>query len=188
MKKGIIAALLGDGDKLVGATITDGNNDIMLFSTGKAIRFDESQVRSMGRGSRGVKGMKLDSGQKVISMLAAPRSKNEEDKSYGRNAVFLATENGYGKRTRISEFSRHGRGVKGVIGIQTSERNGQAVGACLVSEKDEIMLITNNGVIVRTRVSEVREMGRSTQGVRLNSLDTDQSLITLQRIEEEPVD
>ena len=189
MKKGIIAALLGDGDKLVGATITDGNNDIMLFSnSGKAIRFDESQVRSMGRGSRGVKGMNLASGQKVISMLAAPRSKNKEEGNYERNAVFLATENGYGKRTRISEFSRHSRGVKGVIGIQTSERNGQAVGACLVSEKDEIMLITNNGVIVRTRVSEVREMGRSTQGVRLISLDKDQSLITLQRIEEEPVD
>ena len=189
MKKGIIAALLGDGDKLIGATITDGNNDIMLFSnSGKAIRFDESQVRSMGRGSRGVKGMNLASGQKVISMLAAPRSKNKEEGDYERNAVFLATENGYGKRTRISEFSRISRGAKGVIGIQTSERNGQAVGACLVSEKDEIMLITNNGVIVRTRVSEVREMGRSTQGVRLISLDKDQSLITLQRIEEEPVD
>ena len=93
----------------------------MLFSnSGKAIRFDESQVRAMGRGSRGVKGMNLASGQKVISMLAAPRSKNKEE-SYERNAVFLATENGYGKRTRISEFSKHSRGVKGVIGIQTSK-------------------------------------------------------------------
>ncbi len=189
MKKGIIAALLEDGDKLVGATITDGNNDIMLFSnSGKAIRFDESQVRSMGRGSRGVKGMNLDSGQKVISMLAAPKTIMSDKRDHERNAVFLATENGYGKRTNINEFSKHARGVKGVIGIQTSDRNGPAVGACLVGERDEIMLITNNGVIVRTRVSEVREMGRSTQGVRLISLDRDQSLIALQRIQEEPVD
>ena len=100
--------------------------------------------------------------------------------------AFLATENGYGKRTNIEEFARHSRGVKGVIGIQTSERNGFAVGACLVGDKDEIMLITNDGIIVRTRVSEVREMGRSTQGVRLISLDKDQSLITVQRILEEP--
>ena len=132
--------------------------------------------------------MNLDSGQKVISMLAAPKTIMSDKRDHERNAVFLATENGYGKRTNINEFAKHARGVKGVIGIQTSDRNGPAVGACLVGERDEIMLITNNGVIVRTRVSEVREMGRSTQGVRLISLDRDQSLIALQRIQEEPVD
>ena len=186
MKRGIIAADLKDGDKLVGATITDGKSDIMLFSNaGKSIRFNESQVRPMGRGSRGVRGMNLGLNQKVISMLASPDQAESGEKNE-RNTVFLATENGYGKRTNIEEFARHSRGVKGVIGIQTSERNGFAVGACLVGDKDEIMLITNDGIIVRTRVSEVREMGRSTQGVRLISLDKNQSLITVQRILEEP--
>ena len=186
MKRGIIAADLKDGDKLVGATITDGKSDIMLFSNaGKSIRFNESQVRPMGRGSRGVRGMNLGLNQKVISMLASP-DQGESGEKNERNTVFLATENGYGKRTNIEEFARHSRGVKGVIGIQTSERNGFAVGACLVGDKDEIMLITNDGIIVRTRVSEVREMGRSTQGVRLISLDKNQSLITVQRILEEP--
>ena len=162
-KAGIIAVGLDEGDYLIGAALTDGNHDVMLFSdAGKAVRFDENDVRPMGRTARGVKGMNLDDDQKVIALLVA----GDESQS-----VLTATENGFGKRTPISEYTRHGRGTKGMIAIQTSERNGKVVAATLVNENDEIMLITTGGVLIRTRVSEIREMGRATQGVRLINLD-----------------
>ncbi|EKS73132.1 MULTISPECIES: DNA gyrase subunit A [Caballeronia] len=176
MKKGIIAVGLDEGDYLIGAAITDGQHDVMLFSdAGKAVRFDENDVRAMGREARGVRGMQLEDGQQVIAMLVAG----------GENqSVLTATENGYGKRTPINEYTRHGRGTKGMIAIQTSERNGRVVAATLVEPESEIMLITTAGVLIRTRVSEIREMGRATQGVTLISLDEGTKLSGLQHIAE----
>ncbi|GAP33617.1 DNA gyrase subunit A [Piscinibacter sakaiensis] len=175
-KAGIIAVDLDEGDYLVGAAITDGHHDVMLFSDGgKAVRFDEDDVRPMGRNARGVRGMALDEGQNVIAMLVA------EDET---QSVLTATENGYGKRTGIVEYTRHGRGTKGMIAIQQSERNGKVVAATLVRADDEIMLITDRGVLVRTRVAEIRELGRATQGVTLIALDPGAKLIGLQRIVE----
>lgn len=173
-KAGVIAVDLDEGDYLIGAAVTDGTHDIMLFSdAGKAVRFDENDVRSMGRQARGVRGMNLDDGQQVIALLVA------EDE---QQSVLTATENGFGKRTPISEYTRHGRGTKGMIAIQTSERNGKVVGATLVHVDDEIMLITTAGVLVRTRVAEIREMGRATQGVTLINVDEGSKLSGLQRI------
>jgi DNA gyrase subunit A len=173
---GIIAVDLADGDRLIGVALTDGTHDVMLFSSGgKAVRFDENDVRPMGRNAHGVKGMTLDKGQKVIALLVA------EDEN---QAVLTATENGYGKRTPIVEHTRHGRGTKGMIAIQQSERNGKVVAATLVHTDDEIMLITDRGVLVRTRVSEIRELGRATQGVTLIGLDEGSKLSGLQRIVE----
>lgn len=175
-KAGIIAVNLDDGDYLIGAALTNAQQDVMLFSdAGKAVRFDENDVRPMGRTARGVRGMNLEDGQHVIALLVA---------SDDSQSVLTATENGYGKRTSIAEYTRHGRGTKGMIAIQTSERNGQVVAATLASSNDEIMLITNTGVLVRTRVAEIREMGRATQGVTLISLDDGAKLIGLQRIAE----
>ncbi|MPT52861.1 MULTISPECIES: DNA gyrase subunit A [Delftia] len=175
-KAGIIAVGLDEGDFLIGAALTDGKHDVMLFSDGgKAVRFDENDVRPMGRNARGVKGMTLEEDQSVIAMLVA------EDES---QSVLTATENGYGKRTSIVEYTRHGRGTKGMIAIQQSERNGKVVAATLVHADDEIMLITDTGVLVRTRVSEIRELGRATQGVTLISLDEGAKLGGLQRIVE----
>lgn len=175
-KAGIIAVGLDEGDYLIGAALTDGEHDVMLFSDGgKAVRFDENDVRPMGRNARGVKGMQLEDGQSVIAMLVA------EDEN---QSVLTATENGYGKRTGITEYTRHGRGTKGMIAIQQSERNGRVVAATLVHADDEIMLITDTGVLVRTRVSEIRELGRATQGVTLISLDEGAKLSGLQRIVE----
>ena len=175
-KAGIIAVDLDDGDFLIGAALTDGKHDVMLFSDGgKAVRFDENDVRPMGRTARGVRGMMLEEGQNVIAMLVA------EDE---QQSVLTATQNGYGKRTSITEYTRHGRGTKGMIAIQQSERNGKVVAATLVHADDEIMLITDKGVLVRTRVSEIREMGRATQGVTLIGLDEGSQLSGLQRIVE----
>ena len=175
-KAGIIAVDLDEGDYLVGAALTDGQHDVMLFSDGgKAVRFNEEDVRPMGRNARGVRGMALDDGQSVIAMLVA------EDET---QSVLTATENGYGKRTSIVEYTRHGRGTKGMIAIQQSERNGKVVAATLVRPDDEIMLITDRGVLVRTRVSEIRELGRATQGVTLIALDDGAKLSGLQRIVE----
>ncbi|MGA1167286.1 MAG: DNA gyrase subunit A, partial [Burkholderiaceae bacterium] len=173
-KAGIIAVDLDEGDHLIGAALTAGNDDVMLFSDGgKAVRFDENDVRAMGRNARGVRGMALDEGQSVIAMLVA------EDET---QSVLTATENGYGKRTAMDEYTRHGRGTKGMIAIQQSERNGKVVAATLVTPQDQIMLITDHGVLVRTRVSEVREMGRATQGVTLIALDDGAKLSGMQRI------
>jgi len=179
-KAGIIAVDLDEGDHLIGAALTDGKHDVMLFSDGgKAVRFDEDDVRAMGRNARGVRGMMLEPGQNVIAMLVA------EDES---QSVLTATENGYGKRTSIVEYTRHGRGTKGMIAIQQSERNGRVVAATLVRAEDEIMLITDRGVLVRTRVAEIRELGRATQGVTLIALDDGSKLSGLQRIVESDAD
>ena len=185
-KAGIIAVDLDEGDFLIGAALTDGAHDVMLFSDGgKAVRFDENDVRPMGRNARGVRGMQLDERQSVIAMLVAPGEASADDSEpLARNSVLTATENGYGKRTNITEYTRHGRGTKGMIAIQQSERNGKVVAATLVSPDDEIMLITDKGVLVRTRVSEIREMGRATQGVTLIALDEGAQLSGLQRIVE----
>ncbi|MBT0570766.1 DNA gyrase subunit A [Curvibacter sp. CHRR-16] len=175
-KGGIIAVNLDEGDFLIGAALTDGQHDVMLFSDGgKAVRFDENDVRPLGRSARGVRGMMIEDGQSVIAMLVA------EDET---QSVLTATENGYGKRTSIVEYTRHGRGTKGMIAIQQSERNGKVVAATLVHADDEIMLITDKGVLVRTRVAEIRELGRATQGVTLISLDEGSKLSGLQRIVE----
>ncbi|AOS78638.1 MULTISPECIES: DNA gyrase subunit A [Hydrogenophaga] len=175
-KAGIIAVDLDEGDYLIGAALTDSHHDVMLFSDGgKAVRFDENDVRPMGRNARGVRGMMLEDGQSVIAMLVA------EDET---QSVLTATVNGYGKRTPIGEYTRHGRGTKGMIAIQQSERNGKVVAATLVHTDDQIMLITDKGVLVRTRVAEIREMGRATQGVTLISLDDGDELSGLQRIVE----
>ncbi|MBX9849077.1 MAG: DNA gyrase subunit A [Rhodocyclaceae bacterium] len=175
-KAGIIAVALDEGDHLIGVALTDGKHDVMLFSdAGKAVRFDEDDVRAMGREARGVRGMQLEDGQRVISMLVA------ESEEF---SVLTATENGYGKRTPIAEYTRHGRGTKGMIAIQTSERNGKVVGAALVREEDEVMLISNAGVLIRTRVEQIREMSRATQGVTLINLDEGSLLAGLEKVAE----
>ncbi len=177
---GIIAVDLDPDDYLVGVAITDGQHDVMLFSDeGKAIRFAEDDVRPMGRTARGVRGMRLPEGQRVIAMLVA---ENESQ------SVLTATENGYGKRTPISEYTRHGRGGQGIIAIQTSARNGRVVSAALVDADDELMLITTGGVLIRTRVQEIREMSRATQGVTLIALDAGETLVSLSRIDESESD
>jgi DNA gyrase subunit A len=173
---GIIAVDLDDGDFLIGAALTDGKHDVMLFSSGgKAVRFEETDVRPMGRGAHGVRGMLLDKRQRVISMLVA------EDE---QQSVLTATENGYGKRTPIVEYTRHGRGTKGMIAIQQSGRNGQVVAAALVRPDDEVMLISTGGVLIRTPVKAIREMGRSTQGVTLINLGEGEKLAGLERVVE----
>jgi len=175
-KAGIIAVDLDEGDYLIGAALTDGKHDVMLFSDGgKAVRFEEDDVRPLGRTARGVRGMTLDEGQTVIALLVA------EDET---QSVLTATANGYGKRTSIVEYTRHLRGGKGMIAVLQSERNGKVVAATLVRADDEIMLITDKGVLVRTRVAEIREMGRATQGVTLIALDSGTQLSGLQRIVE----
>ena len=175
-KAGIIAVDLDDGDRLIGVAITDGKHDVMMFSDeGKAVRFDENDVRPMGRNARGVRGMRLTNEGKVIALLVA---ENEEQ------SVLTATEKGYGKRTSIAEYTRHGRGTQGMIAIQTSARNGKVVGATLVTEVDEIMLITSAGILVRTKVKGIREMGRSTQGVTLIGLDDGDTLVSVSRVAE----
>ncbi len=176
MAKGIIAVTLDDGDYLIGVALTDGKQDAMLFSdAGKAVRFAEDEVRPMGRSAAGVRGMKLAKDQHVVSLLTA----GDETLS-----VLTATENGYGKRTPMAEYTRHGRGTQGMIAIECSERNGKLLAAELVAPEDEIMLITTGGVLIRTRVAELREMGRSTQGVRLINLDEGEKLAGLQKIVE----
>ena len=175
-KAGIIAIALDEGDNLISVALTDGKHDVMLFSdAGKAVRFEESDVRAMGRDTRGVRGMNLTKGGKVISMLVA------EDEQL---SVLTATEHGYGKRTAITEYTRHGRGTQGMIAIQTSSRNGKVVAATLVRPEDEIMMITTGGVLIRTKVKQIREMGRSTQGVTLINLDAGQKLSGLQQVVE----
>jgi DNA gyrase subunit A len=169
---GIIAIDLRD-DRLVDVALTDGTAEILLVaSSGKGIRFSEDNVRPMGRGAAGVRGIKLPAGHEVIA-LAIVRE----------GLILTATENGYGKRTAIEEFPLQGRGGQGVIAIQTSERNGRTVGAALVGEDDEIMLISSNGTLVRTAVDDISVQGRNTQGVRLIRVESDQRLVGLARIE-----
>lgn len=175
-RSGIIALNLDDGDYLIGAEVTNGVNDIVLVSNGgKAVWFDEEDVRAMGRAARGVRGMKLQAKQQVISLLIA-----DDDKQ----TVLVATENGYGKRTVLADFRHSGRGTQGVKAIATSERNGVVVGARLVNDDDEIMLITTGGVLIRTRVKEIRELGRATQGVTLINLGEGEKLSGLEKVVE----
>ncbi len=175
-KAGIIAVDLDEGDYLIGADLTTGSSDIVLVSNGgKAVWFGEDQVRPMGRQSRGVRGMMLQEGQSVISLLVA---ESEEE------TVLVATENGYGKRTRLGDFRRSSRGTQGVMAIAASERNGKIVAAKLVTDADEVMLITTGGVLIRTRVAEIRELGRATQGVTLISLDAGEKLSGLEKVAE----
>ncbi|HDP88609.1 MAG TPA: DNA gyrase subunit A [Thioalkalivibrio sp.] len=171
---GIIAVDLRDGDQLIGVAITEGERDVMLFSSaGKAIRFNEQDVRPMGRTACGVRGIKIGKDERVRSLIIVS----------GDWDVLVGTENGYGKRTPVSEFPQQGRGGQGVKAIATTERNGQLVGATLVGEEDEIMLITNGGVLVRTAVAGVSRMGRNTQGVMLIRLGEDEQLVEVERIE-----
>jgi len=171
---GIIAVELRDDDELVGVELTGGNSDIMLFASGgKAVRFPESTVRAMGRTARGVKGMQLNAGEHIISLLVPQKSH-----------VLTATEHGFGKRTSMEEYPCKGRGTKGVISIQTSDRNGAVVGAVQVNEEEEIMMISSGGVLVRTRVSEISVLARNTQGVTLIRLGDDERLVGIERVEE----
>lgn len=175
-KAGIIAVSLDEGDYLIGAQITNGAQDIVLVSDGgKAVWFDEEDVRPMGRTARGVRGMRLGEGQQVLSLLVADNH---------QESVLVATENGYGKRTVLADFRHSGRGTQGVIAIAASERNGKVVAACLVRDEDEIMLITTGGVLIRTNVREIRELGRATQGVTLIALDEGEKLAGLEKIAE----
>ena len=175
-KAGIIAVALDENDYLIGAQLTSGGNDIMLVSdAGKAVWFDEEDVRPMGRPARGVRGMKLQKDQQVLSLLVA-----QDD----AQTVLVATENGFGKRTALADFRHSGRGTQGVKAIAESARNGRVVAAKLVSDEDEIMLITTGGVLIRTRVNEIRELGRATQGVTLISLDDGEKLAGLEKIVE----
>ncbi len=172
---GLIALDIREGDDLVDVALTDGNADIMLVAnTGKVIRFEESLVRPTGRSAAGVRGIRLKDNQKVISLLIA-----EDDK-----AVLLATANGYGKRTSMSEFRRIGRGGQGVIGIVVNDRNGEVVGAESVSDLDEILLISDQGTLVRTRIEEISVLGRNTQGVRLINLGGEEQLVGVRRVDE----
>jgi DNA gyrase subunit A len=175
-KSGIIAINLDDNDYLIGAEITNGNNDIVLVSNGgKAVWFDEEEVRQMGRATRGVRGMKLAAKQQVLSLLIADHDKQ---------TVLVATENGFGKRTVLADFRHSGRGTQGVKAIAVSERNGLVVAAKLVNDEDEIMLITTGGVLIRTRVKEIRELGRATQGVTLINLGDGEKLSGIEKIVE----
>ncbi|MGB4073048.1 DNA gyrase subunit A [Pseudomonas sp.] len=172
---GLIALKLDEDDTLIAAAVTDGAREVMMFSDGgKVIRFKESKVRTMGRTARGVRGMRLTEGQQIISMLI-PESAAQ---------ILTASERGYGKRTEMAEFPRRGRGGQGVIAMVSNERNGKLVGAVQVLEGEEIMLISDQGTLVRTRVSEVSSLGRNTQGVTLIKLAKDETLVGLERVQE----
>jgi DNA gyrase subunit A len=172
MKNGIKAIKLKDQDKVVNVEITDGSKDIMLFAdSGKSIRFSEKDVRPMGRVSQGVRGMKIEKGQKVISLLVLEEGN-----------ILTATENGYGKQTKTSEFSIQKRGGKGVIAIQTSKRNGKLIGANQVEEHDEVMFISSTGNLIRTKINSISLIGRNTQGVTLIRLSDDNKLLGMERI------
>jgi DNA gyrase subunit A len=172
---GLIALKLEEGDTLIAAAITDGAREVMMFSDGgKVIRFKEKHVRTMGRTARGVRGMRLPKEQRIISMLI-PETEAQ---------ILTASERGYGKRTAMAEFPRRGRGGQGVIAMVSNERNGKLVGAVQVLDGEEIMLISDQGTLVRTRVSEVSSLGRNTQGVTLIKLAKDETLVGLERVQE----
>ena len=176
---GLKAIELDEGDELIGTAITDGSHDVMLISnSGKTIRFKESDVRAMGRTARGVRGIRMSDGFKMISLIIPSPEKQ----------ILTVSENGYGKRTNSDEYPVYGRGGQGVIGMQASERNGKVVGAVQVSESDEIMLISDKGTLVRTRVDEVSVQGRNTQGVRLIRLRDGETLVGLEQVDEPDVE
>jgi DNA gyrase subunit A len=172
---GLRAIELADDDVLVGTAVTTGGCDVMLFSSaGKAVRFNENDVRAMGRTARGVRGINMEDGQKVIALLVP--------KDGGR--VLSVSENGYGKRTDVTEYATKGRGNKGMIFMQTSERNGSMVGVVQVFDGDELMMISNQGTMVRTRTDEISLLGRNTQGVRVIRLKEGEHVVSIERIEE----
>jgi DNA gyrase subunit A len=174
---GLRAIELDEGDVLVGTALTDGSRDVILFaSNGKAARFSETQVRSMGRITRGMRGIRLEEGHKVISMVIPQEN----------GKVLTVSETGYGKRTPVEDFPRKGRGSQGVIAQQTTERNGSLVGAVQVFDGDEIMLISDQGTLVRTRADEVSLLSRNTQGVRLIKTREGERIVGLERLEEQP--
>ena len=176
---GIIAVGLDESDSLIGVAKTSGHHEIMLFSSaGKAVRFDENDVRATGRGARGVRGMSMPDDVCVVSLLVS----DPHDENIGQ--VLTATENGYGKRTPVEDYRKCNRGAQGVIAIDTGERNGQLVAATLVVDTDDLMLITSGGVLIRTKVAQVRETGRAAQGVRLINLDEGEKLVGLEKIAE----
>ena len=178
---GLIAINLKDGDNLIEVSITNGEKQIMLFSSaGKAIRFNESDVTCVGRSASGVKGITIEKDNNVISMITSNKDGNED--------ILIATENGYGKRTDINEFSLQKRSGKGNIAVKTSDRNGKVIGALKVRENDDLMLITDHGTLVRTSVKDIRQLGRNTQGVRLQTLNNNEKLSQIEKVEEERVD
>ncbi len=185
---GIIALRLVEGDELIKVSITEGKQHIMLVSSsGKAVRFDESDARPLGRVARGVRGIRLADGHQVISMIILPAEQtppSESDDPAGEQSLLFCTENGYGKRTTIADFPVHRRGGQGVIAIKTPERNGKVVNACMVQSGDEVMLITDGGVLIRTRSDEISIQGRNTQGVRVIALSKDERLVTVDRVDE----
>jgi DNA gyrase subunit A len=177
---GIIAIDLSEGNQLVNVALTDGKADVLLFSdAGKVIRFNEEDVRPMGRSARGVRGIELQDNQKVIALITVPSGTKEDE-----IAVLTATANGYGKRTIFSEYPKRHRGGQGVISIQVTERNGAVVGACAVCQQDEVMLITSGGTMIRTHVNEISLVGRNTQGVRLIEPAEGEQLAGLEKIVE----
>jgi len=178
---GLIAINLKDGDNLIEVSITNGEKQIMLFSSaGKAIRFNESDVTCVGRSASGVKGITIEKDNNVISMITSNKDGNDD--------ILIATENGYGKRTDINEFSLQKRSGKGNIAVKTSDRNGKVIGALKVRENDDLMLITDHGTLVRTSVKDIRQLGRNTQGVRLQTLNNNEKLSQIEKVEEERVD
>jgi len=206
LARGKIAIRLDEGDALVGVALTDGERDVLLFaSNGKTVRFSEDSVRSMGRTAGGVRGIRLTKGEQVVSLIVAEPAGGIEDDSEdsieeavvdaaetpvaevgaGDDIPYIltATENGYGKRTPLSEYPRKGRGTQGVIGIQTTERNGPLVGAVLLRNHDEVLLISNGGTLVRTRASEIARVGRNTQGVTLMRVSKDERLQGIERVD-----
>ncbi|EDN67990.1 DNA gyrase, A subunit [Beggiatoa sp. PS] len=170
---GIIAIGLDKGNKLISVDITDGHRDVMLFSQdGKAVRFNEEKVRSMGRTARGVRGIRLMPNDKVISLIITREG----------GMILTATVNGFGKRTQIDDYPVKGRGIKGVIAIKTSDRNGKVVGAVQVEDDEDIVLISNRGTLVRTPVNGISVISRNTQGVHLIRLKKDEQLVGLDRL------
>ena len=171
---GIIALELKGEDHLVDAGLTDGKHDVMLVtSAGKAIRFVEDSVRAVGRGAQGVRGVKLAAGQKVISLIIVEPG----------HMLLTATARGYGQRTRLGDYRAIGRAGQGVIGIQVNERNGEVISALQVKDDDEILLITDNGAMIRTPVREISVIGRNTQGVRLIQLSSDERVVGVARVD-----
>jgi DNA gyrase subunit A len=175
---GLRALELDEGDVLVGTAITDGRREVMLFSSAnKAVCFREEEVRAMGRAARGVRGIRLDEGQRVISLIIPQEG----------GKVLTVSENGYGKRTDVDDFPTKGRGTMGVIAMQTSERNGGLAGAVQVFDGDEVMLISDQGTLVRTRCSEISVLSRNTQGVRVIRLKEGETLVGVERVAESAV-
>jgi len=200
LQKGKQAIRLDDDDALVGVALTDGHNDVMLFaSNGRAVRFDEDEVRAMGRTAAGVRGIRLADGASVVSLLVVEHAAEQigdddaddseeiadEASSPSETYVLTATARGYGKRTPLSKYPRKGRGIQGVIGIQCSDRNGSLVSAVSLDESHEIMLISDQGTLVRTRAAEIAKVGRITQGVTLIRLPAEESLVSVVRLDAE---